>query len=145
MTLRIPAVALLCLALGLGGICVSCGPIKDAVNWAFGISTDPNTGEPKSDGSGGPAGSVLNLLIPGAGTALGFAVAAYTNAKRRQWKAAAVSSFKAVEEFAQTEPGKPVAAKLKEKLGEKHAAAKVWALVNAVLDKEKINKPAPTQ
>lgn len=119
---------MLCLALAIGGM-VSCKLLEPAV----GVRTDPVTGEKSSDGTGGVAGNILNLLIPGAAAVVAAGAAAYANAKRGQWKNAALSTFEAVEAFKKTPQGEKVWDDLKGKLGDYHAAAEVQGLVNKAL------------
>jgi hypothetical protein len=124
---RIMMCATLGLCLGIAG----CGVLEGA----FGISRDPVTGEVIQDPGGGVVGTGLNWFIPGAGTLLGAALAAYANAKRGQWKKAAQATFKGVEEFAEANPS---GAELKEKLAKHHQANKVYTFVKTALDKEGI-------
>lgn len=100
---------------------------------AAGIHRDPVTGEPSSDGTGGIAGNLLNILIPGAGAVVAAAAAAYANAKRSQWKNAAMSTFEAIEAFKKTAQGEKVWDDLKGKLGEAHATAEVTKIVEKAL------------
>lgn len=132
-------------AAGLVGVAAStaamlsgCGLIESAV----GVERDPVTGEVRSDGTGGVAGAVANWFLPGVGTLIGAGAAAYANAKRKQWKLAALSTFKGVEEFSETQTGAVVADRLKAKLAEHHTGAKVLTFVDAALDREGINKAA---
>lgn len=111
------------------------------VESAFGIKQNPVTGQKESDGTGGVAGSILNILIPGAGMVVTSLAAAYVNAKRKQWKNAAVATFAGVEAFGNTEIGEAVVDKLKATLASHHTGAKILPFVDAVLSKEGINKP----
>ena len=91
---RVLLIVVAALALVSGG----CAPIEALL----GIKTDPKTGQKTSDGGGGVAGTVANYFWPGLGTLIGAGAAAYANAKRKQWKAAAIATFEGVEYFAQT-------------------------------------------
>ena len=109
---------------------VGCSTIKSAL----GLSTDPTTGEVKSDGTGGVAGSVLNYLIPGAGALLAAVAGAYArreNAKRKESDKAAAVTYKAIEDYEDPD--------LKVELAEAHKAAGVQSIVEKVLVKEGIN------
>lgn len=100
---------------------------------ALGIQTDPVTGEKRSDGKGGIVGSLVGTFLPWTTTVLGGLAAAYVEAKRRNWKAAATSTISAIEEFKASPEGKRVWEALKAKLGAKHADAHITALVEKVL------------
>lgn len=113
------------LALGVGG----CSILEPA----FGVKTDPVTGEKTSDGKGGIVGSLVGTFLPWTTTVLGGLTAAYVEARRRNWKAAATSTITAIEEFKASPEGKRVWEALKAKLGAKHADAHVAALVDKVL------------
>lgn len=111
---------LLILALGIGGCAL------------FGVHTDPTTGQATSDGKGGIVGTVANFAgLPWVGTAIAALAGVYVEAKRRGWKAAALSTFDAVEKWKAENPS--VWAGLKEKLGAAHAEAKIKAMVDKAL------------
>jgi hypothetical protein len=128
----------LILALVSGGFLASCGIFERAT----GVQTDPVTGEKTSDGTGGPVGNILGIIFPGAAAVIAAIAAAYANAKRRDWKAAFLSTAEAVEAFKNTAAGRQVWDALKEKLGEKQAAAEIQAFVNEKLREENITTPA---
>lgn len=115
------------LALGLGG----CGVLEPA----FGIQTDPETGEKSADGTGGIVGTGVGFVFPWAPTILGILTAAYASARAKQWKAAGMSTMQAIEAFKETPEGVAAWASLKTKLGESQAAAKVQEFINAQLKK----------
>lgn len=117
-----------CLALAAGG--VGCGLLGTAV----GVTTDPVTGETRSVGDGGLVGAVGHLIgLPWVATAVAALAGLYAEYKRRGWKAAAVSTFDAVETFKSSPEGAKVWDNLKATLGEAHADAKVKALVDKAL------------
>ena len=117
--------------LGLGGSAGGCRVFEGAA----GVHTDPVTGEKSSDGTGGIAGGLLGILIPGAPAVIAALAAAYANAKRKQWKNAALSTFEAVESFKETDQGKKVWSELKDRLGAAQAEVKIQEFVDEQLKK----------
>lgn len=105
---------------------------------AVGVQTDPVTGEKTSDGTGGPAGGILNIILPGAAAVIASLAAAYANAKRGQWKSAFLSTAQAVEAFKNTQAGRGVWEALKQKLGEKQAGVEIQEFVTTALKVEGI-------
>jgi len=102
----------------------------------FGVTKNPTTGQTESDGKGGVVGTVANFLgFPWVATAIAGLAAAYANAKRKDWKAAFMSTAEAVEAFKNTEQGQKVWAELKDKLGATQAEAKIQEFVDAQLKK----------
>lgn len=91
-------------------------------------------GSVTTTGTGGAVGGIASFLGFGwVTTIIGAATTAYAAWKGRGWKAAAVSTFDAVEAWKQTPDGRAKWESLKEKLGEAHAEAHVTALVDSAL------------
>lgn len=123
------------LALGLSG-CV----VFEAI---FGISHPAGKGSPPvADGTGGIGGQILGYLIPGAAAVAASAAAAYANAKRRDWKAAALSTFEALSAFKDTDLGQKAWAELKPKLISAHTEAEITDFVQQALKKLSLDKLA---
>jgi hypothetical protein len=101
----------------------------------FGIKRD---GE--ADGSGGIVGTLLNVILPGAGAVVAAGAGIYADLKRRQWKKAAMATFQTINAVAGSGP-------LKERLAEAHDKAGVAGFVEAALDKiegpERTHTPEP--
>ena len=112
-----------CLALGFGG----CGVVRAI----FGITEDPKTGVTTTDGKGGPVGSILNWLIPGAGAVVAAGAGVYADIKRRSWKDALIKTAQGVEAFKATSEGERVWEKLKGTLVNKQGA-KVGKLIDTI-------------
>lgn len=126
---RIVLVGVMAIGLGAVGGCIT-------AERAAGITRDAQ-GNPVSDGTGGIAGTLLNFIIPGAATVVAAGAAAYANAKRGQWKEAALSTFETIEAAGATPQGQAI----KAQLAEHHKTAGVYKFVKSVLDTEGINKP----
>ncbi len=121
---RVLLCGVILLGLGIGG----CGILGSA----FGVKTDPTTGETTSDGTGGVVGSVAHAIgMPWAATGIAALAGLYAEYKRRGWKAAALSTFDAVEKWKGENPS--VWTGLKDKLGAAHAEAHVTAIVEKAL------------
>ena len=99
----------------------------------FGVHTGAD-GKPVSDGSGGPLGTLVGLFAPWATTAIVGLAGAYADAKRRNWKAAAVSTVKTIEDFKATPQGSKVWDGLKKKLVKAHTP-KSAKLIDAITKK----------
>lgn len=117
----------LLLGLGLGG----CSLFEKSI----GVTTDPVTGQKSSNGTGGIAGGLLGIIVPGAPAIIAALAAVYANAKRKQWKDAALSTFEAVEAFKNSPAGQKVWDDLKTRLGETQAQAQVQEFVDAEVKK----------
>lgn len=124
------------LMLVLCGFLSGCALVESLV----GVKRDPKTGAVQSDGTGGVAGSILNIVVPGAGAVLAAAAAAYANARSGKWKKAFISTAEAVEAWKETEEGKAQWESLRKKLGDHHAAQAIQGFVDKVLTKQAINK-----
>lgn len=99
----------------------------------FGVSKGPD-GQPTNEGGGGIVGTLFSLAgLPWMGTVIAGLAGTYCEVKRRNWKAAATSTFKALEDVRVTPEGEKAWKVIKGKVVESHAAAKVTKFVDKAL------------
>lgn len=83
----------------------------------FGVERDPKTGEVIRRSGGSPAdaaGGLLGLAFPWAAAAISAAGNVYYEIRRRNWRAAAESTYQGINDFRKTQEGAAVEAKLME-------------------------------
>ena len=116
---RVAYLAVIVLALGLGG----CAVVQGALDWVFGVSEEGQD----SDNPASVVGGILGTFVPWAGAAVTLAGGLYANLRRKHWVSVLGTVAKGINEARaqKDENGKIDASKLVEILAKEQDKAGV--------------------